>query len=172
MPVPNPQTCYLLHPAYDFRGFFRFFVLQLITFDLARLVGIDYGKKRTGIAVTDPAQMIATPLTTVQAHETVNFLTDYVGREEVEAFIVGYAKTLRNQDSEAMQYIRPFVNKLRKHFPDIPVKMIDERFTSKIAEQAMITGGMKKSQRQVKGNVDKISASLILQSYLEQSDNF
>lgn len=139
---------------------------------MARIIGIDYGKKRTGIAVTDPAQMIASPLTTVQAQETIKFLKEYVQKEAVETFVVGHAKTLQNEDSDSMQYIKPFVSRLQKQFPTIPVKMVDERFTSKMAQQAMITGGMKKSDRQNKGNVDKISASIILQSYLEQLANY
>lgn len=135
---------------------------------LGRIVGIDYGKKRTGIAVTDPDQIIAGPLTTLQSQETLNYLKSYNEKEPIERFVVGYAKTMQNEDSQSMQYIRPFINRLKKHFPDIPVEMIDERFTSKMAEQAMITGGMKKKQRRDKAQVDKISASLILQSYLER----
>ncbi|MBI9067033.1 MAG: Holliday junction resolvase RuvX [Salinivirgaceae bacterium] len=137
---------------------------------MGRVVAIDYGRKRAGIAVTDPMQIIANGLTTVQAVKTIEFLDDYCKKEIVEAFVVGYARQMDHSDSESMIYIKPFVKKLTKHFPTIPVHMIDERFTSKIAHQTMIDGGLKKKQRQNKALVDTISATLILQSYLEQKN--
>ncbi|MGM0496429.1 MAG: Holliday junction resolvase RuvX [Bacteroidota bacterium] len=135
---------------------------------MGRILAIDYGKKRAGLAVTDPLQMIANGLTTVHPQELMKFLTDYFQKENVEIIVVGYPKQMNNQDSEAVEYIKPFLKKLRKQFPDIPVEIEDERFTSKMAQQTMIDGGMKKKQRQNKGNVDRISATIILQSYLER----
>lgn len=135
---------------------------------MGRFLAIDYGRKRTGIAVTDPLQMIANGLTTVQSAKAINFLKEYLNKEQVDAFVVGHAKRLNNTDSESMEYIKPFVKSLGKHFPHIPVHMVDERFTSKLAKQAMIDGGLKKKQRQNKELVDTISATLILQSFLEQ----
>ncbi len=135
---------------------------------MGRIVAIDYGKKRTGIAVTDPLKIIATGLTTVPSATIMQFLTDYCKKETVEAFVVGYARQMDASDSESMQYIKPFVAKLTKQFAPLPVNMVDERFTSKIAFQTMIDGGLKKKQRQDKALVDTISATIILQSYLEQ----
>ncbi|MGD9992366.1 MAG: Holliday junction resolvase RuvX [Salinivirgaceae bacterium] len=135
---------------------------------MGRILAIDYGRKRTGIAVTDPLQLIANGLTTVPSHEVLKFLKDYLQKEPVEAFVVGYAKQMDNSDSESMQYITPFVKQLSKHFPQIPVYNIDERFTSKMAFQTMIDGGLKKKQRQNKALVDTISATIILQSFMEQ----
>ena len=135
---------------------------------MGRILAIDYGKKRAGIAATDPLKMIANGLTTVHPEELMKFLTEYIQKEDVETIIVGYPKQMNNQDSEAVQYIKPFLKKLRKQFPEIPVEIEDERFTSKIAQQTMIDGGMKKKERQNKKNVDRISATIILQSYLER----
>jgi len=135
---------------------------------VGRIIAIDYGRKRVGLAVTDPMKMIANGLTTVHPEEILTFLTDYTEKEEVETIVVGYPKQMDNQNSEAVQYIKPFLKKLRKQFPGITVEKEDERFTSKMAQQAMIDGGMKKKQRQNKGNVDRISATIILQSYLER----
>ena len=135
---------------------------------MGRILAIDYGRKRAGIAVTDPLQMIANGLTTVPASTTIAFIKDYITKEEVDAFVVGYAKQLDNTDSESMVYIKPFVKQLKKNFPDMEVHMIDERFTSKIAHQTMLAGGLKKKKRQDKALVDTISATIILQSYMEQ----
>ena len=135
---------------------------------MGRILAIDYGKKRAGLAVTDPLQMIANGLTTIHPKDLMEFLTDYFQKESVETVVVGYPKQMNNQDSEAVEYIKPFLKKLRKQFPNIPVEIEDERFTSKMAQQTMIDGGMKKKQRQNKGNVDRISATIILQSYLER----
>ncbi|TFH38676.1 MAG: Holliday junction resolvase RuvX [Bacteroidia bacterium] len=134
---------------------------------MGRVLGIDYGLKRTGIAVTDPTRTIASPLITVATHKLLGFITDYLSREEVDEFVIGYPRTLNNLPGEMVKYIDPFVKRLRKLFPSRPVHLVDERFTSSIAMRAMIDGGMKKSDRENKANVDKISASLILQSFLE-----
>lgn len=130
-------------------------------------MAIDYGKKRTGIAVTDPMQIIANGLTTVATSELMDFLLKYTAQEKVERIVVGYPKQMNNKDSENMKRIVPFVNLLKKKLPDIPVEWVDERFTSVLAHQAMIDGGLKKSARQNKALVDEISATIILQSYLE-----
>ncbi len=134
---------------------------------MGRVLAIDYGKKRTGIAVTDVLRIIATPLETVATDKLMAFLNTYVAKEGVDEFVVGLPKTLKNEDSETAPFVRKFVEELEKVFPGKPIHMIDERFTSKIAMQAMLAGGMKKKDRQEKGNVDRISATIILQSYLE-----
>ena len=133
---------------------------------MARILGIDYGRKRTGVAVTDPLQIVAGALGTVPTHTLEQFITDYVAREEVELIVVGQPLQLNGEPSESMRYITPFVNRLRKILPDIPVVMYDERFTSTIAHQAMIDGGMKKSDRRDKARVDSIAATIILNDYL------
>jgi len=138
---------------------------------LARLLAIDYGRKRVGLAVTDPMQIIANGLDTVAAKDVLDYLMKYVQTEPVECFVVGYPKQLNNEDSESMRYIKPFLGKLKNKFPDIPIEMVDERFTSKIAFQTMIDGGLKKKQRQNKALVDKVSATIILQSYMEAKRN-
>lgn len=130
-------------------------------------MAIDYGRKRTGLAVTDELKLIATGLTTVETPKLMEFLTNYVSHEQVECFVVGEAKRMDNTPSESAQYIEPFVIKLKEKFPDIPVERIDERFTSKIAFQAMIDGGLKKKQRQNKALIDTVSAVIILQSYMQ-----
>lgn len=135
---------------------------------MGRILAIDFGKKRAGIAITDPLKIIANGLTTVPANQTLDFLQNYCKTEQVDVFVVGYARQMDNTDSESMKYIKPFVQKLTKLFPNIPVKMVDERFTSKMAHQAMIDGGLKKKQRQNKALVDTISATIILQSYMQQ----
>lgn len=133
---------------------------------MGRIMAIDYGKKRTGIAVTDPLRIIATPLETVPTALLLQFLAGYLQKETVDEFVVGMPKTLLNQDSETAPLVRAFVSELGKKFPDKTIHLADERFTSSIARRAMIDGGMKKKDRQVKGNVDKISATIILQSFL------
>jgi len=135
---------------------------------MGRILAIDYGQKRAGIAVTDPLQIIANGLTTVAATETLAFLENYCKTETVDAFVVGHARQMDSSDSESMLFIKPFVVGLQRKFPNIPVHMVDERFTSKMAFQTMIDGGLKKKQRQNKALVDTISATLILQSYMEQ----
>lgn len=138
---------------------------------LGRILAIDYGTKRTGIAHTDPLQMIASPLETVASHELMLYLEAYFAREEVETLVVGLPRKMDNTDSESLKQIRFFVEAFKKRFAHIPVEWMDERFTSKLALDALIKGGMKKSDRQVKGNIDKVSAALILQSFLERRNN-
>jgi putative holliday junction resolvase len=133
---------------------------------LGRILAFDYGEKRTGIAVTDELQIIASGLKTVETKKIFSFLTDYLKSETVELFIVGEPKQLNNKASESEQFIKPFIEKLSTTFPKIPIKRIDERFTSKMAFQSMIDSGLKKKQRQNKALIDEISATLILQSYL------
>lgn len=133
---------------------------------MARIVAIDYGKKRTGIAVTDDLQIIASGLTTVDTEELISFLKTYISKEQVELFVIGKPKKLNNTDSESEILIIPFLEKLQKSIPHIPIKRIDERFTSKIAFQTMIDSGIKKNKRKNKALVDEISATIILQSYL------
>jgi len=134
---------------------------------MARILAIDYGQKRVGIAVTDSLQLIANGLTTVSVNEIMPFLEEYTAKESVELFIVGLPKQMNNAPSESMKYITPFVGRLKKRFPDIEVKYVDERFTSVLAQQAMLDGGLKKKDRQNKKLVDKISATIILQTFLE-----
>lgn len=135
---------------------------------MGRLMGIDYGQKRVGIAVSDPMKMIANGLATVHSKDIFEFLKDYFQKEEVEALAIGYPKTLSNQPAEALAFVNPFIKKFRKEFPQIPVHLVDERFTSKMAFQTMIDGGLKKKARQNKELVDTISATIILQSFMEQ----
>lgn len=134
---------------------------------MSRIVAIDYGQKRVGVAVTDENRIIATALATVPTKDIFVFLSNYLKTENVGCFVVGDPKQMNNQASETVKYIEPFVRKLRKTFPDLLVERYDERFTSKLALKAMIEGGMKKKERQKKENIDKISAVLILQSYME-----
>ena len=134
---------------------------------MARLLAIDYGRKRTGIAVSDTLQIIANGLTTVPSHTTIAFLKDYIAKEPVERIIIGMPRQMNYEESESMQYIKPFVKKLQKEIPDIPVEYFDERFTSRMALQTMIDGGVKKKKRQDKALVDEISATIILQGYME-----
>lgn len=135
---------------------------------MGRILAIDYGKKRTGLAVTDPLKIIATRLTTIPSSEIWTYLTDYFAHEEVEKVIVGYPVQMNNLPSEAVQYINPFLKKFQKVYPEMALEQVDERFTSKMAFQTMIDAGLKKKDRQDKGTVDGVSATIILQSYLEQ----
>ena len=135
---------------------------------MGRILAIDYGKKRVGLAVTDPLQMIATRLETVATSEIWGFLERYFQAETVERVVVGYPLQLNNQASEAVEYINPFLKTFQKKFPTMPIEQVDERFTSKLAFQAMIDSGLKKSDRRNKGLIDGVSATIILQSYLEQ----
>lgn len=137
---------------------------------MGRVLAVDYGKKRTGLAVTDPMRIIATPLETVSTDTLLKYLKSYLQKEPVDEFVVGMPKTLRNEDSETAPLVRAFVEELNKAFPEKPVHLADERFTSSMAMDAMIAGGMKKKDRQVKGNVDKISATIILQSFLDRKN--
>ena len=134
---------------------------------MARLLAVDYGRKRTGIAVTDTLQITANGLTTVPSHTAIDFLKKYIAKEPVELIIVGLPRQMNYEVSESMQYIKPFVKQLQKEIPTIPVEYFDERFTSRMAQQTMIDGGLKKKQRQNKALVDEISATIILQGYME-----
>lgn len=134
---------------------------------MGRILSIDYGKKRTGIAVTDPLKIIAGGVTTVATTDLVKYLTDYFTREDVERVIIGEPKQNDGTPSENMSRITPFVNRWKKLFPNIPIELYDERFTSVLAHRAMIEGGLSKKARQNKALVDEISATIILESYLE-----
>jgi putative Holliday junction resolvase len=133
---------------------------------MARILAIDFGKARTGLAVTDELQIIASGLTTVVTKEVVDYLKDYCAKESVELFLVGEPKQMDNTASESESLILPFIGRLKNAFPDMPIKRVDERFTSKMAFQTMIDSGLKKKQRQNKALLDEISATIILQSYL------
>lgn len=130
-------------------------------------MAIDYGRKRCGVAVTDPLQIIANALTTVSTNELLTFIFDYVKKESVDIIVIGEPKDMQNNPSKSSHYIEPFIKQLKKNLPDIKIKRYDERFTSKIAFQTMIDAGLNKKQRQNKALVDTISATLILQSYME-----
>lgn len=134
---------------------------------MSRIIAIDYGCKRTGIAVTDPAQIIANGLTTVATSELLPFLTDYLKREAVERIVVGLPVQTDGTASENQQRVRAFVRRFSQAHPDVPVDYCDERFTSVLAHRAMIDGGLRRSERQNKALVDEISATIILQSYME-----
>ncbi|MBN1339544.1 MAG: Holliday junction resolvase RuvX [Bacteroidales bacterium] len=134
---------------------------------MGRIIAIDYGTKRTGLAVTDGQQIIATALDTVRSVDLLTYLKKYCAEENVESFVVGLPKQMNNTASETVKYVRTFIGKLEKEFPGMKVDTEDERFTSKIASQAILASGAKKSKRQDKSLVDKVSAVLILQSYLE-----
>ena len=138
---------------------------------MGRILGIDYGRKRTGVAVTDPLQIVAGNLATVPTHTLMSFIKDYIAREQVERIVIGQPTQLNGEPSESMKYITPFVNKLRKELPDMPIVMYDERFTSTIAHRAMSDGGMKKSDRRDKSRVDAIAATIILNDYLQSKLN-
>ena len=134
---------------------------------MGRVLAIDYGRKRSGVAVTDPLQICANGLPTQRSCDLLDFLTDYCNKEDVEAFLIGEPKDLKGNPSESMRYITPFINRLKKQFPDKPVIMADERFTSTIAHQEMLSGGFKKKDRQEKGRADEMAAVLILTTYLQ-----
>ncbi len=134
---------------------------------MGRILALDYGRKRTGIAVTDNDKIIATALCTVQTRELLKFISEYVNNEDVESIVIGEPKDMNNRPSDSTKYIEPFVAVLKKKFPDMKIERYDERFTSKIAFQSMIDGGLSKKKRRDKALVDKISAVLILQSYLK-----
>jgi len=135
---------------------------------MGRILAIDYGRKRVGLAVTDPLRIISSPLATVKASETEAFLTDYLKKEVVDEFVVGYPVQMNNKPSEAVKYIDPFLKRLEKLFPGKAVHLADERFTSKMAFRAMIDAGAGKKERMDKSIVDRISASIILQSFLQK----
>ena len=133
-----------------------------------RIIGIDYGRKRVGVAVSDPLRIFASALDTVPSAKIIDYLKKYAESETVERFVVGYPMNLNNTPSEAAADVDIFLKQLKKHFPDIPVTLEDERFTSVLAHRAMIDGGVKKMDRRDKAAVDKVSAALILQTYLDR----
>ncbi len=137
---------------------------------MGRIMAIDYGVKRTGLAVTDPLRIIATALTTVETPRLMDYLKDYCAREEVDTFIVGEAKHMDNTPSQSMQIIEPFVAALAQAFPEKNIGRIDERFTSKMAFQTMIDSGLKKKKRQDKGMIDQIAATIMLQDYMRRGE--
>jgi putative Holliday junction resolvase len=138
---------------------------------MGRIIGIDYGTKRIGIAVTDPLQIFAYPLDTVSPDEFYNFLASYLKTETIDAFVVGYPVQMNNKPSKSVNQINPFIKKLKNTFPGKQIHLVDERFTSQMAVRTMIDGGVKKSDRRDKSLVDKISASIILQSFLNNRLN-
>jgi putative Holliday junction resolvase len=138
---------------------------------MGRILAIDYGKKRIGLAVTDPLQIFASPLDTVSPNEFDRFIEGYLKTEEVDEFVIGYPVQMNNQPSEAVRYINPFIKKLNKAYPEKRIHLADERFTSQMAFRIMIDGGVKKKDRLDKSMVDKISASIILQSFLDKRTN-
>ncbi|MBQ2608575.1 MAG: Holliday junction resolvase RuvX [Paludibacteraceae bacterium] len=131
---------------------------------MGRILAIDYGRRRTGLAVTDPLRITANPLLTVETRDLMTWLADYLNRGEVDQVVVGHPTQMNGQESESMNYIRPFLGAFRKQFPTIPITMYDERFTSVLAHQAMLAGGMKRKDRQDKAVVDKIAAGIILEA--------
>jgi putative Holliday junction resolvase len=139
---------------------------------LARILSIDYGQKRTGLAVTDPLQLIAGGLATVATSELFDWLKNYIAHEEVERIIIGEPKQMNGQPSENMARIRPFVNRWKKAVPQVPIEYFDERFTSVLAHQAMLDGGLKKKARQNKALVDEISATIILEDYMRSKKKY
>lgn len=134
---------------------------------MGRVLAIDYGSKRTGLAVTDSLRIIATPLETVPSATCLEYLRTYFSREVVDEIVIGMPRTLSNEDSEMAPRVRRFIVQLKNHFPDKPIHEVDERFTSSMAKRALIDGGMKKKDRRDKSNVDKVSATIILQDFLE-----
>ena len=134
---------------------------------MGRILAIDYGRKRTGLAVTDALRITANPLLTIETNQLIHWLTDYFAHEQVDEVVIGHPTQMNGENSESMNYIRPFMGVFKKTFPDKPITMFDERFTSVLAHRAMIDGGMKKKDRQNKAVVDKIAACIILEDYLE-----
>lgn len=135
---------------------------------MGRILSIDYGRKRTGLAVTDPLQIIANGLTTLPTHQLELFLTDYVAREGVECVVVGLPRRMSGEMSESWQYIEPFLNRLHKIIPNLPIELVDERFTSKLASQTILQSGVGKQRRKEdKGLIDEVSATIILQSFMD-----
>jgi putative Holliday junction resolvase len=146
-------------------------VIQCLSLQaMARLLALDYGTKRVGVAVTDELQLIASGLCTVRAHDCMDFLKEYLAKESVEAIVMGMPTNLKDQKTDATPYVKGFAKQLRKQFPEMTIHLIDERFTSKMAFQTMIDSGLKKKDRQNKALVDEVSATIILQSFMEQQN--
>ncbi len=158
---------YQVKPVYLQRGKWS----EKTEIKLGRALAIDYGRKRCGLAVTDPMRMIASPLTTVHSGQLEAFLKDYIPREKVTDVVIGYPVTVNNLPSESVKYIDPFIARFRKLFPETPLHLADERFTSQMAMRTMIDGGVKKSSRRDKAMTDRISAAIILQSWLMSMEN-
>ena len=138
---------------------------------MGRIIGIDFGRKRIGIAVSDPLNIFASPAGTVNSQEFEPFIDNYLKTEIIDCFVIGYPVQMNNKPSESVKYLEPFIRRLKKKYPEIPVNLTDERFTSQIAMQSMIAGGMKKSDRMDKSVIDKVSAAIILQSWLDRNSN-
>ena len=134
---------------------------------MGRVLAIDYGRKRTGLAVTDVLRITANPLLTIETNELLDWLASYFAHEQVDEVVIGHPTQMNGEESESMNYIRPFMGNFKKLFPDKPITMYDERFTSVLAHRAMLAGGMKKKDRQNKAVVDQIAACIILEGYLE-----
>ena len=155
------------HPFFVWQWVIIKIIIVFLSPIMSRILAIDYGRKRTGVAVSDAIQIIANGITTVPTHELFDFITGYVQKEPVERILVGLPKQMNNEASESMKYIDPFVRSLKKRLPEIPVEFVDERFTSVLAHRTMLEAGLKKKDRQNKALVDEISATIILQTYLE-----
>ena len=155
------------HPFFVWQWVIIKIIIVFLSPIMSRILAIDYGRKRTGVAVSDAMQIIANGLTTVPTHELLDFITGYVQKEPVERILVGLPKQMNNEATESMKYIDPFVRSLKKRLPEIPVEFVDERFTSVLAHRTMLEAGLKKKDRQNKALVDEISATIILQTYLE-----
>lgn len=136
---------------------------------MGRILAIDFGRRRTGLAVTDPLRITANPLATVETKELLPWLRSYFATEQVDIVVIGHPLQMNGEDSESMNYIRPFMGNFRREFPNIPLTEYDERFTSVLAHRAMIDGGMRRKQRQDKAVVDRIAACIILEGYMEKS---
>ena len=136
---------------------------------MPRIIAIDYGMKRTGLAVTDPLQIIATALTTIESPKLIKFLKDYFQKEQVELIIIGEPKNWDDTDTHATPLVKKIIERIKKEFPTMPLKTVDERYTSKMAKDAMLEMGMKKMQRRDKATVDKIAATIMLQEYLQRN---
>ena len=135
---------------------------------MGRIIGIDYGEKRVGLAVTDPLKIFASPLKSITPDEWDSFINEFLKTEKIDAFVIGYPVQVNNKPSESVKYIDPFIKKIEKRFPGIPVHLIDERSTSQMAFRSMVDGGVTKKRRRDKAMIDRISAAIILQSYLEK----
>lgn len=133
---------------------------------MGRILAIDYGRRRTGLAVTDILRITANPLLTIETKELMQWLSNYLAKEQVDMVVIGHPTQMNGEDSESMNYIRPFMGQFRKQFPNVELREYDERFTSVLAHRAMIDGGMKRKQRQDKAVVDKIAATIILEDFL------
>jgi putative holliday junction resolvase len=154
-----------------FLSYSKLFVLLHPVYIMGRIIGIDYGTKRIGLAVTDPLQIFASPLVTVSPEEFYSFIDNYLKTGDIDEFVIGYPVQMNNTPSGSVKQINPFIKKLRRSFPQKQIHLVDERFTSQMALQTIIDGGVRKNNRRNKSLVDKISASIILQSFLDRRSN-